>query len=418
MSKSGQIIIYGIILLLSSLLGYWFYNNFTWVDENKEVGFQGIAKTNQLLAAEFFLRKMGVNVQQVNGLVALRDLPSTKHTLFIATQRETINKELSSHLSAWLKSGGHAIVEAKYLPDFELKNDKKKSKNAQKKNPELDDELLKEWSLFAMKSNSDEENEGIPVRVLLDNWSLKNSSLKKSSLNKPLNVNQKNKEIEVNFPFNKTLSIPASRSAIIWSVKDDTGQYLIQFSVGKGLLTVLTSTLPFNNEQIADYDHAQFLHYLVQQTGHDAGVWLIRVDDMPPLWQWLWDNAWYAMFSLSLLFLAWLWRAPFRFGPILNDMQMERRSLLEHIRASGYYRWHTDQSGYLLEQVQSRLWAKIQKSHPAVRRDNQLQAYKMLEEITGINESLIKEALLKTDKINEHEFTNKIKLLELIYQHL
>jgi len=407
MSKSGQIFIYGIVLLLSCLLGYWFYNNFTWVDENKEVGFQGIAKTNDLLAAEFFLRKMGVLVQQVNGLVALRDLPSTEHTLFITTQRETINKELSNYLLTWLKSGGHAIVEAKYLPDSELKNDKKKSKNSEK-NAELDDELLKEWSLFAMDSNSDKKNEGLPVRVLLDN----------SSFNKSLNINQYNKEIEVNFPFNKTLNTPASRLAAIWSVEDETGQYLIQFSVGAGLLNVHTSTLPFNNEQIADYDHAQFLHYLVQQPGHNAGVWLIRVDDMPPLWQWLWDKAWYAMFSLSLLFIVWLWRAPFRFGPILNDTQMERRSLLEHIRASGYYRWHNDQSGYLLEQVQNRLWTKIQKSHPAIRRDNQLQAYKMLEDITGINETLITEALLKTDKINEHDFTNKIKLLELIYQHL
>jgi len=86
MNNSGQVLLYVLILLVVFATGNWFNNNFKWVNEEQEVGFQGIAQTNNLLAAEFFLRKMGIKVQQVNGLVALRDLPSTQHTLLIAPQ--------------------------------------------------------------------------------------------------------------------------------------------------------------------------------------------------------------------------------------------------------------------------------------------------------------------------------------------
>ena len=56
MNNSTQILLSILFLVVSLATGYWFYNNFAWIEEEKEVGFQGIAKTNKLLAGEFFLR--------------------------------------------------------------------------------------------------------------------------------------------------------------------------------------------------------------------------------------------------------------------------------------------------------------------------------------------------------------------------
>ena len=392
MSKPVQIILTLLVLLLVLLTGNWFYKNFSWVNEKQEVGFQGIAKTNYLLGAEFFLRKMGIEVQQVNALTAFRDLPSSRHTLLIATQRETINKELSKHLLAWLKAGGHAIIEAKYFPDYSPVSVKQSAPPS----AELVDELLADGLLFSTETEASEENKDIPVRLSVDN----------------------NSTIEVNFPYYKTLDNSAYNTTPVRVIKDEIGQYLMQFPIGRGLLTVMTTTDMFSNEAIADYDHARFLHYLVSQPGHNGAVWLIRVDDMPPLWQWLWNNARYVVLSLSALLLLWLWRMPFRFGPVLNDAQPQRRSLVEHIRAGGYYRWHNKQSYYLLQQVQKRLWAHIKISHPAISFDDKAQACKMLAEITAIQVSLIKEALLTEGELDNYEFTRKIKLLELIKLNL
>ncbi len=425
MNNSGQLLLYIFLLLISLASGYWFYNNFTWVNEEQEVGFQGIAKTNKLLASEFFLRKMGVQVQQVNGLVAFRDLPSEKHTLLIATQRETLNKELSQKLLAWVRSGGHLIIEARPI-------EKEKTKLKENKDSELkmDDDLLEEFFIFTeagdpcgcdTEKNSSDESDSMEINeVEVD---IEETEEEDEDELVPVLVTLDEKiEIEVNFPYYKSLqnSLPkkASEVALSWLVNDDAGQYLMQFPLENGLLTVLTSTVMFNNDQIAKYDHARFLHYLVQQQGHDAGVWLIRVDDMPPLWQWLWTNAWYLMFSLALLFFFWLWRVPLRFGPLMNDEQMARRSLMEHIQASGYYRWHKKQSGYLLSKVQNTLWDKIQTIHPGVNRENPVQAYNKLEQITGIKQSLIKQSLMSVDHITEQEFLKRIKMLEVIRKSL
>ena len=396
MNNSTQILLSILFLVLSLATGYWFYNNFAWVEEEKEVGFQGIAKTNKLLAAEFFLRKMGIPVRQVNGLVAFRDLPSPGHTLLIATQRETLNKELSQKLLTWIRSGGHLIVEARFLEAETEPDDKDKDNTAKNtKQTSVKDPLLEELSVFSTTSNGDEDSKDIPVK-----FSLPGNS------------------ILVNFPYQRILQSAPATPPTVWLVEDELGTYLMQFSLGQGLLTVLSSTVMFSNDEIAKHEHARFLHYLAQQQEHNAGVWLIRADDMPALWEWLWDNAGYTMLCLSILFLLWLWCAPLRFGPQLNDRQTERRSLLEHIQASGYYRWHENQSGFLLARVQEALWDKIQISHPVIRREHLRQAYAMLEEITGIKEALIKQALTPVKSIKEREFTKILRMLEIIRKHL
>ena len=387
MNRGGQIILFVLFLVFALLISYWFYNNFSWVKEEKDIGFQGLAGSNQLLAADFFLRKMGVNTYQINGLNDFRDLPSNKHTLLIATQRETISKELSQQLLAWVKAGGHIIIEAQYFPSFF------REKKSDKKTFPLDDELLNNWSLFS--TDSDAENNRIPVQLFLD-------------------YPKEATAIEVDFPYDKTLHAIDSEKVPIWLVEDKKAQYLMQFTLGQGLLTVLTSTRIFKNDFIENYDHAQFLYYLVQLAEHDAGVWLIRVDDMPALWQWLWQNAWTAMFSLTGLLFLWLWRVPFRFGPVLNDVPLERRSLLEHLRASAYYRWHHKESAYLLMQVQHRLWGQIRQKHPSIPNNDQQQAYQMLADITGIQQTLIEAALVKESDLSDSSFTKKVKMLELI----
>lgn len=399
MNNTVQILLYILFAAVFLLVGFWFYNNFGWVKKEQQVGFQGIAKTNDLLAAEFFLRQMGVDARQVNGLYALRNLPSSQHTLLITTERETLNKELTEALLQWIRSGGHLIVKVRH-------HSSKKSKSKKDKQVVESDALLDNLSVFAARSNASKKNKDIPVTINLGN--------------------QLDSNIEVNFPYFRILSRyrhnqkndNADIPQPIWTIQDELGDYLLQFRLGQGLLTVLTSTQIFTNEEIAKFNHARFLHYLVQLPEHDAGVWMIRTDEMPALWQWLWNNIEYTMFCLSFLLLLWLWQTPFRFGPRLNDVQTERRSLLEHIQAIGYYRWHEKQSGVLLRKVQDNLWEKIHILHPTIRRENLSQAYTLLSEITHIKDSVIKQALSPVKEIDEHDFTHAIKIIMQIHQRL
>jgi len=391
MNRPGLVIFFLLLVALISFSAYWLYSNFEWVNEKQEVGFQGLAKKNTLLASEFFLRKMGVNVQQVNALVALRNLPAKDHTLLIATQRTTLNQLLSEKLLAWVASGGHLIVEAKHFSASDINNNIEN----------LDDELLKDWSVYSKRVNNKDDQ---PVSIVLHP-------------DKRIDEN----ELKVKFSDQRSLSFindKDSESSIHWSIKNNDHYYLAQFLLGKGLLTILNSTDLFNNDNIADYDHAYFLHYLVQQPDNKQGVWLIRMDDMPALLHWLWQNARFAMISLFAVLVLFLWRSPFRFGPLLNDKSLERRSLLEHIHASGYYRWKNKQSGLLLKQVQNRLWLKIQRIHPGITQEETHNAYVLLETITGIEKKLLKMALDEQQELTKEEFVQKISLLKQIEQHV
>ncbi|MCK5697210.1 MAG: hypothetical protein KAI02_03555 [Gammaproteobacteria bacterium] len=426
MNKRRKIAL-SLVLLAVLLIGYWFYNNYNWVTEKQTIGFQGLAKKNHLLAADFFLRKMGISTHQINNWSEFRDLPSSKHTLLITTQttinliimgfrltqsddlfsnkKSTLPLERSTNnsthkkwvqpLLAWVESGGHIIIEAKYL--FKGASDIESTVTSSALS--LSKELLNDWSLFS--TYHDVVNNDLPIPFFL-------------------NDTENKKAINVNFPYDITLmrtpsDKPLSSDKIpIWTINDDTAQYLMQFSVGKGLLTVLTSTSMFKNRAIDDYDHAQFLHYLVQLPEHDAGVWLINVDDIPSLWQWLWNNAWMIILSVVCLLFLWLWRVPFRFGPVLNDIPLERRRLLEHIKASGYYHWDNNEASYLLKQVQQRLWGQIRRMHPSIPQNDRLHAYQMLSDLTGIKQTLIQKALLKEETISDSQFTEKIQMLELI----
>lgn len=377
-------ILYAFLLLLTGLFSYWFVQNFSWVEEQKEVGFQGIAQRKPLLAAEFLLRKMGIQNKPVNGLVAFRNMPDTSQTILIATKRETLNTELTENLLQWVEAGGHLIVEAQYCAKT----------GADKKQ----DFVFQLFGLCVTDSEADDKSEDIAVNTVLKNGT----------------------SIKVNFPYSDVLeqSHKTGLYTQLWAVTDNLGTYLEQYSIGQGELTVLTSTDIFSNENIELYDHARLLIELLEQADHDGEVWLVSVDDMPALWSWLWQHAWYVMFSLSLMLLFWLWRYPLRFGPQLNDEAMQRRRLMDHIQASGYFRWHHKQSAQLLAAVQEMTWEKIQQLHPVIRREKPEQAYRLLEEITKIKQAAIRRALSTTGDMNESEFENRVKLLVNIGNNL
>ncbi len=386
MAKKNMVIkiLYVLLILLTLYLSYWFYQNFSWVEEQKEVGFQGIAKRKPLLAAEFFLRKMGISNQQVNGLMVFREIKNTSRSILIATRRETINNELAANLVQWVEAGGHLIVESRNCDD--LNN---QSLEAQRQS----DFIFQRFGLCD-KSIDGKDSEVSPVKFKLNTLPVPSS-------------------IELSFPYREVLEQkkqPADYK-VTWKIKDSLGLYAVQYSMGNGLITVLTSTDIFNNEYIAEYDHARFLLELVQFPDTENDVWLISVDDMPSLWRLLWQNAWYLMFSLSLILLLWLWRYPLRFGPVLADKPVARRKLLEHIEASAYYRWHYKQLPHLFAAVQEELWEQIQKLHPVIQREKPQQACALLAELTQLKQSDISDALMPAETINEKQFEHKVKLL-------
>ena len=411
----GKKILYALLLVLTAYLSFWFYQNYSWVEEQKEVGFQGLAKRKPLLAAEFFLQKMGIRNEPVNGLAAFRDTANMHRvsSILIATKRETLNTELADNLLQWLMAGGNLIVEARYCKDT---NSESHAENYQAEKKAAAPDFV-----FRLL--------GLCIKTL-DDKTIKAQGGEASPVTAVLTDSQQQTSIQVYFPYWEVLKQlkTVKNYDLTWKIEDPSGPYLMQYAVGKGRITVLSTTDIFTNDYIDQYDHARLLLELVQPSDREnnslqssdiqKSVWLVAVDDMPSLWHWLWQNASYVMASLSLLFLLWLWRVPLRFGPVLEDKPVTRRKLLEHIEASAYYRWHYKQLPRLVASVQEDIWEQIQLMHPAIRRENPEQAWILLEDITRIQQTEIKKALTPVKSIDEKDFEQTIKTLYTLKNNL
>ncbi|WP_041499709.1 DUF4350 domain-containing protein, partial [Xanthomonas sacchari] len=64
-------------------------------------------------------------------------------------------------------------------------------------------------------------------------------------------------------------------------------------------------------------------------------IHLIYSAELPSLWRTLFTRGWPAWLPALLILLAWLWSRMQRFGPLRAAPAEDRRSLLEHVRASG-----------------------------------------------------------------------------------
>ena len=108
-----------------------------------------------------------------------------------------------------------------------------------------------------------------------------------------------------------------------------------RFAQGRGTVDLAGSLEMLDNRSLRDVPHQVFARQLLAP-GWGAGRYhLVYAADMPPLWRWLLDRAWMALLPLALALLGWLWMRSQRFGPLLASPPAARRSLLEHVQASG-----------------------------------------------------------------------------------
>lgn len=81
--------------------------------------------------------------------------------------------------------------------------------------------------------------------------------------------------------------------------------------------------------------HRDLVRYLLAPNYRQGTVWLVYASRPPSLWSRLFLQGWPLWVPLLLSLLGWLWARAQRFGSVLPAPAAERRSLLEHVSASG-----------------------------------------------------------------------------------
>ena len=452
-----------LLLSLAAAMGYWYYSQLEWEEKEIDLGYSKEAQRNNFLAAEIFLRKHGIPATTIKNL-SLLDQPEwrglelgAKDTVILINAHKTLTSERYDRLYEWVENGGtlitstqnpfigpHTDEEDLLLRDFgiipakdltasdpsnpfdDIVDDTRKTEDDTKKITEPD----------ASDSNEHEKEAGNATDGGLRSKEKKSTQDKKEkqkekdidrpenyyrcSLNKePTEMRFDNEPAPLRFdftwqdPFFYRDEFAAEYDSDEKISLDET--HLLFFDVGAGSITVTSDNHIWSNRRIDCHDHAYALWSLVNPEGR---VWFLINQDAPSLAAILWRSSPYAVLASALALFTWLWAKASRFGPIFIVNQQGRRSLAEHIHASAMLLWRKQQHPQLLTLLRAEILERLAQQHPHLQENSRSSQIQTLQQITGLAQSDIQQALFMDELHQPHAFANAIATLQIIRKHL
>ena len=398
--RRNLIAIGAIVAAALALPAFWVYTSFELYEHEIEVGLKDEARENPYLAVGRFVEHYGASVRTFP--VYTRP-PPPGATLYFPAERVVLSARQNAELRAFAEDGGHLIVVTHTL--WEEKN----------KTP---DPLLDPLGAAQF------ENKRPPVRH--------SDSMESPASEGPAS---EGKDIEpwwkpdprpVFLPdgsgtlmlhFDRRFRLEERGSPAVWRLADTFGAHALRYRLGQGSITVLTDDGLLTNAAIGKHDHAALAAWLLAPRPGGM-IWIIRDHDAPPLWAWLWKHAAPVVLAVLALLAVWLWGATRRFGPIAPDTASERRSLVEHITASGRFLWQHGASGALIAATVDALRQRIRARHPAWAGLPAGELSAKLASFTGLPEPAIARALAADPRSSGERFAQDIETLEPLRRRL
>jgi hypothetical protein len=149
---------------------------------------------------------------------------------------------------------------------------------------------------------------------------------------------------------------------------------------------------------------------LAPNYGHGT-VHLIYAVQMPSLWRTLAERGWPVWVPLLLALLAALWASAQRFGPVRPVPSSARRSLLEHVRASGEHLYRYNKGALLNAAARQAFLMRLRRRDPvAAALTGEAQAVALAERF-GPPAARLQRALQVPSSRERREFADRISLL-------
>lgn len=340
MSRRPLVFVIGGLLLILGVAG--FFALFERVEDEVEVGYQGAARTNPFLAAERLFTRLGAPARTLAASPTV--LPPPDHALLLLSPVRSLSEERFAQILDWVRQGGKLIVTPDEAPSL--------------------DPILRHWSVgVADEPDADEPDADEP-------------DADEPDADEPDAGEPEVFEVSLLEGVEARVEMPRTRRLVIGR-KDtqvekgtEAGLAFVRYAEGEGTVTFLSDAGFLTNARIGRHDHAALAFTLIRgaNTKVPAGVWIAIRDEVPTLGRLLARHAWMALASGALLIMAWLWYAGARFGPRLPVPPRDRRSLLEHVEASGDFLWRTGRGDELLQGARQALLHRIDVREPGWSR--------------------------------------------------
>ncbi|MGH8089058.1 MAG: DUF4350 domain-containing protein, partial [Stenotrophomonas sp.] len=160
---------------------------------------------------------------------------------------------------------------------------------------------------------------------------------------------------------------------------DDDGLVFARLRKGAGTVDVVSdmeflkgTPRPFRADDpkdsladgLHDIAHRDLTRYLLDPNYAKGTMWLIYGSRPPTLWSRIFYQGWPVWVPLLLALLGWLWQRSQRLGSVLPAPATERRSLLEHVRASGEHLLRYGKAPLLYDAVRRAFLARLRRRAP------------------------------------------------------
>lgn len=329
---------------------------------------------NPFLAAERFLIKIGRNVESLSNRSLLITLPSENDLIILNRLGGNLSSDREEALINWIKKGGYLVVTADKIWDKALLK--------------TGNNLLDRFHIRPeIKKGGDYKKESILEIGLGDN---KNTA-KVSFLTNQFIV-QENNITERRYGGNN-------------------GDHFLQIGLGKGKLIILSDNNFLMNRNIDDNEHAYFLANLTQNR---SKTWLIYSNNMPSLFSLIWENASMFVVCLAVLVLLCILRLNLKSGPMLPEINNNRRNLMEHLEASGNYLFKLNRGKEMLEINQKSTERFLKEKMFFTSTATNSEKSSAIEKKVNLPAEIIHYSLFKSEIEDEQDFINKSEVLQYL----
>jgi len=321
------------------LLGSWFLSHYDLVPAREWQPPRAVVWRDRFLACERWLTRMGLEPRTIGALEAVRSL-DRRTALIVPARRGAIAPATIEGVVSYVMHGGHLIVESERYAGAD---------------PLFD-------ALGVTRGEIDEHATSITLFELLFSGPLVGANRSDDHGLVPATVDEEQEPLWVYFSGGEALGTERDPTL---TLGDRHNRRLLQFRLGEGLVTAVNDIEFAQNWQIGRNDKAEFLWRILKSTPGVGAVAILHARDQN-LGAWLFEHAAPVLGALVLLVLLLLWRALPRLGPVLPDPPPGRRSLLDHLAASGHFLWSEQRRGTLAQAAARRAMAEVARHDPHV----------------------------------------------------
>jgi hypothetical protein len=426
-----RILIWILSLGLLAAAAWWINDNFTLEPQTIPAEPKGEARSNDLFAAQRFAQVMGANASSESGFSRLPPGNPREAVLVLPTARLMMTARQRGELQDWVKSGGRLVVVAQTMADEDDRDDKL-----------LDDiDVRQYWTTPRVNrdgNDSDAKNaNGQPPGVVpnartpvpIGNHPGTVPGGRAAARRKPVCPELVEAgSLSPRFPSGKPLRVCfdtdfrlETNRPILWQAASEKGIHALTVGYFDGRVTVLTDHDFMTNAKIGKADHADFLSAVLGFEDRDVQpreILFIPRDEYAGILRLTWRYAWPVVLTLALWLLLGLWRMGSRFGPIETATTQTRRSLAEHVRATGYFLWHNQGGALMLQAVQAVATRRLERRFPALSFPTRKARLDAAAAAINVDTDILGEALQPRGNATPELFLRAIATLEKVRKTL